>query len=220
MKRIVLSFALLVIAQSGKPSVIEYRLQEPSFAATENAPFQERGRGNGTYTKDSWTVFYRGYEVEGASSSSFEDLGSGYGKDAWKVFYQGLEIEGASPSSFRSFGDGYAKDDWQVFYRGRKIENASSSSFENLGGGYGKDSWTVFYRGKPIPNASVSNAYENDLDELNITYVDLDICLNDFIRLDSSSCTVPFEYNGQMYYADMEQLEKYDAALLSALNAI
>ena len=154
MKRIVLSFALLVIAQSGKPSVIEYRLQEPSFAATENAPFQERGRGNGTYTKDSWTVFYRGYEVEGASSSSFEDLGSGYGKDAWKVFYQGLEIEGASPSSFRSFGDGYAKDDWQVFYRGRKIENASSSSFENLGGGYGKDSWTVFYRGKPIPNAS------------------------------------------------------------------
>ena len=34
MKRIVLSFALLVIAQSGKPSVIEYRLQEPSFAAT------------------------------------------------------------------------------------------------------------------------------------------------------------------------------------------
>ena len=77
MKRIVLSFALLVIAQSGKPSVIEYRLQEPSFAATENAPFQERGRGNGTYTKDSWTVFYRGYEVEGASPSSFEDLGSG-----------------------------------------------------------------------------------------------------------------------------------------------
>ena len=137
MKRIVLSFALLVIAQSGKPSVIEYRLQEPSFAATENAPFQERGRGNGTYTKDSWTVFYRGYEVEGASPSSFEDLGSGYGKDAWKVFYQGLGIEGASPSSFRSFGDGYAKDDWQVFYRGRKIENASSSSFENLGGGDG-----------------------------------------------------------------------------------
>ena len=157
MKRIVLSFALLVIAQSGKPSVIEYRLQEPSFAATENAPFQERGRGNGTYTKDSWTVFYRGYEVEGASPSSFEDLGSGYGKDAWKVFYQGLGIEGASPSSFRSFGDGYAKDDWQVFYRGRKIENASSSSFENLGGGYGKDSWTVFYRGKPIPNASASS---------------------------------------------------------------
>lgn len=120
MKRIVLSFALLVIAQSGKPSVIEYRLQEPSFAATENAPFQERGRGNGTYTKDSWTVFYRGYEVEGASPSSFEDLGSGYGKDAWKVFYQGLGIEGASPSSFRSFGDGYAKDDLASILPGQK----------------------------------------------------------------------------------------------------
>ena len=102
MKRIVLSFALLVIAQSGKPSVIEYRLQEPSFAATENAPFQERGRGNGTYTKDSWTVFYRGKPIPNASASSFENLGRGYGKDAWKVFYNGKAVKGASPSSFRT----------------------------------------------------------------------------------------------------------------------
>ena len=76
----------------------------------------------------------------------------------------------------------------------------------------------ISFRNKKGLSGFVSNAYENDLDELNITYVDLDICLNDFIRLDSSSYTVPFEYNGQMYYADMEQLEKYDAALLSALK--
>ena len=91
MKRIVLSFALLVIAQSGKPSVIEYRLQEPSFAATENAPFQERGRGNGTYTKDSWTVFYRGYEVEGLPRHRSKTSGSGYGKMRGKYFIRALK---------------------------------------------------------------------------------------------------------------------------------
>lgn len=97
MKRIVLSFALLVIAQSGKPSVIEYRLQEPSFAATENAPFQERGRGNGTYTKDSWTVFYRGYEVEGASPSAPKTSGADTEKMRGKYFIRALKSKALPP---------------------------------------------------------------------------------------------------------------------------
>ena len=45
----------------------------------------------GGYTKDSWSVYYRGRKVEGASASSFADLGGGYGKDNWKVFYEGRE---------------------------------------------------------------------------------------------------------------------------------
>ena len=58
----------------------------------------------GRYTKDSWSVYYRGRKVEGASVSSFADLGGGYGKDPWKVVYQGREVPGASSSSFEELG--------------------------------------------------------------------------------------------------------------------
>ena len=54
----------------------------------------------GRYTKDSWSVYYRGRKVEGASVSSFADLGGGYGKDNWTVFYEGRKLEGASAMSF------------------------------------------------------------------------------------------------------------------------
>ena len=50
----------------------------------------------GRYTKDSWSVYYRGRKVEGASVSSFADLGGGYGKDNWTVYYRGWKVEGAS----------------------------------------------------------------------------------------------------------------------------
>ena len=48
----------------------------------------------GRYTKDSWSVYYRGRKVEGASVSSFADLGGGYGKDNWTVYYRGWKVEG------------------------------------------------------------------------------------------------------------------------------
>ena len=50
---------------------------------------------------DPWKVVYRGREVMGASSSSFEELGWGYARDAWKVYYRGEVVPGASPSTFR-----------------------------------------------------------------------------------------------------------------------
>ena len=58
----------------------------------------------GRYTKDSWSVYYRGRKVEGVSASSFEYLGGGYGKYAWNVFYMGRKLEGVSPSAFRMPG--------------------------------------------------------------------------------------------------------------------
>ena len=142
----------------------------------------------GRYTKDSWSVYYRGRKVEGASVSSFADLGGGYGKDNWTVFYEGRKLEGASAMSFEykgrgygkdnwnsyfrgeqlrpgqspdgMLGGGYAKDSWSVYYRGRKVEGVSASSFEYLGGGYGKDPWKVVYQGREVPGASSSSFEE------------------------------------------------------------
>lgn len=83
----------------------------------------------GRYTKDSWSVYYRGRKVEGASVSSFADLGGGYGKDPWKVVYQGREVPGASSSSFEELGWGYARDVWKVYYCGEVIPGASPATF-------------------------------------------------------------------------------------------
>ena len=86
----------------------------------------------GRYTKDSWSVYYRGRKVEGASVSSFADLGGGYGKDPWKVVYQGREVPGASSSSFEELGWGYARDAWKVYYCGEVIPGASPATFRIL----------------------------------------------------------------------------------------
>ena len=83
----------------------------------------------GRYTKDSWSVYYRGRKVEGASVFSFADLGGGYGKDPWKVVYQGREVPGASSSSFEELGWGYARDAWKVYYCGEVIPGASPATF-------------------------------------------------------------------------------------------
>ena len=104
----------------------------------------------GRYTKDSWSVYYRGRKVEGASVSSFADLGGGYGKDNWTVYYRGWKVEGASASSFADLGGGYGKDNWTVFYEGRKLEGASAMSFEYKGRGYGKDNWNTYFRGEQL----------------------------------------------------------------------
>ena len=83
----------------------------------------------GRYTKDSWSVYYRGRKVEGVSASSFEYLGGGYGKDPWKVVYQGREVPGATSSSFEELGWGYARDAWKVYYCGEVIPGASPATF-------------------------------------------------------------------------------------------
>ena len=84
----------------------------------------------GRYTKDSWSVYYRGRKVDGASAMTFESLGNGYGKDAWKVFYRGGEVKGASAQTFEELGEGYGKDAWKVYYRGKELPGASPGSFE------------------------------------------------------------------------------------------
>lgn len=110
----------------------------------------------GRYTKDSWSVYYRGRKVEGASVSSFADLGGGYGKDNWTVYYRGWKVEGASASSFADLGGGYGKDNWTVFYEGRKLEGASAMSFEYKGRGYGKDNWNTYFRGEQLRPRAVA----------------------------------------------------------------
>ena len=89
----------------------------------------------GGYTKDSWSVYYRGRKVEGASASSFADLGGGYGKDNWKVFYEGREVKDASASTFEYVGRGCAKDAWNSFFQGRKQSGITGSPLETLGDG-------------------------------------------------------------------------------------
>ena len=101
----------------------------------------------GRYTKDSWSVYYRGRKVEGASVSSFADLGGGYGKDNWTVFYEGRKLEGASAMSFEYKGRGYGKDNWNTYFRGEQLRPGQSPD-GMLGGGYAKDSWSVYYRGE------------------------------------------------------------------------
>ena len=69
-------------------------------AARHGGVHPGRDRRPEGYSKDSWTVYYRGLKVEGASASSFENIGKGYGKDAWSVYYRGEKIDGASPATF------------------------------------------------------------------------------------------------------------------------
>lgn len=105
------------------------------------------------YTVWGGALYYDGQRVEGASATSFSDLGGGYGKDPWTVFYLGRKVEGASAMNFRRVGGGYARDPWTVFYRGRKVEGASAMNFEYLGRGYARDSWAVYFKGRKIDSS-------------------------------------------------------------------
>ena len=95
-------------------------------------------------------VFYAGKRLQGASSSSFKDLGYGYGKDAFDVYFLGKKISGASASSFRLLKDGYCKDAFDVYYFGEKVKGASASSFKVDQDGYAHDAFSTFYFGKEI----------------------------------------------------------------------
>ena len=57
---------------------------------------QDGRRRNARYVVRGATVLYRGCVVEGASASSFRNLGGGYGCDAWHVFYDGFMMDGAA----------------------------------------------------------------------------------------------------------------------------
>ena len=60
------------------------------------------------------------------------------------------------------------------------------------------------------------NRYESDLDELNISFITVNIRINNFLRSTASPKSIPFVYNGKTYYADIDKIKQYDAALLAA----
>ena len=93
---------------------------------------------------------------QGASASSFVDLGDGYGKDNWKVFYCGEEVKGASASSFESLGKGRGRDNWNTYLYGER-QRANAKMTRTLGGGYSKDSWTVYYREREVEGAAAGS---------------------------------------------------------------
>lgn len=149
------------------------------YGAGRRGPGRQEG-----YSKNKWKVIYDGREVQGASASSFENLGRGYAeddrhdhccgarakgsgrsrgrrpygytKDAWAVYFGKREVEGASVATFEELGGGYGKDAWKVYFRGAAIADASASTFEFLGKGYAKDAWKVYYNGSVVSDASVT----------------------------------------------------------------
>lgn len=60
------------------------------------------------------------------------------------------------------------------------------------------------------------NQYSTDLDELDVSYITVNIRLNDFLRLSPTENTIPFNYGGRTYYADKEQLSEYDSTIRCA----
>ena len=115
----------------------------------------------GRYTKDSWSVYYRGRKVEGASASSFADLGGGYGKDNWTVFYEGRKLEGASAMSFEYKGRGYGKDNWNTYFRGEQLRPGQSPD-GMLGGGDAKERWSEYYRARKVEGESATSFQYQD----------------------------------------------------------
>lgn len=61
-------------------------------------------------------------------------------------------------------------------------------------------------------------SFESDLDELDISYMTINIYLNDYIRLKPEPGTIPFDYNGVTYYTVNKEIEKYDHLMLSAFK--
>ena len=132
---------------------------------------QGAGHGNRhypAYMVSGWEVYYEGHKVQGATASSFKDLGFGYGKDVFNVYYFGEKIKGASGSSFELLVDGYSKDAFNAYYRGQKINGSSGNSFKVLTDGYSMDAFNAYYFGEKVSGASVhsfrvdGNGYAHD----------------------------------------------------------
>jgi hypothetical protein len=75
----------------------------------------------GTYTKDSFNVYFNGQKISGASVTSFQVLNYGYAKDSFNDYFNGQKIIGASVTSFQVLNNGYAKDSWNTYYMGKKV---------------------------------------------------------------------------------------------------
>ncbi|WP_288708013.1 DUF5722 domain-containing protein [uncultured Alistipes sp.] len=75
---------------------------------------------------------------------------------------------------------------------------------------------------RPIPKGKKGigafrlNDYETDLDLLGISYITINCRINNFLHLSPTKYSIPFEYCGQTYYADKNQIEKYDQTVIAA----
>lgn len=107
-----------------------------------------RPRPEGGYAHDDFNAYYEGHRIEGATGSTFKDLGYGYAKDAFNVYYCGRRLGGASSNTFKVLDWGYAKDAFNAYYEGMRIEGASTSSFKVMDRGYAKDAFNTYYRGR------------------------------------------------------------------------
>ena len=60
------------------------------------------------------------------------------------------------------------------------------------------------------------NLFETDLDKLGISYITINIRINDFLRRKADKNFIPIQYGGKTYYADAEKISQYDRAIMSA----
>lgn len=54
------------------------------------------------------------------------------------------------------------------------------------------------------------NRFITDLQDLGISYLTINIRINNFLRLNPGENNIAFEYNGKTYYADKRKIEQYD----------
>ena len=126
-----------------------FRLKESRHRhghANTDRDIQEPYKG---YHKTSFSVYYGDKKID-AVSSQFVELDYGYAKDSFSVFFLGEKIKGATCSSFEVLGGGYAKDAFCVYYYGRKVEGAFASTFKYTSNGYAEDNFNTYYRGKKL----------------------------------------------------------------------
>jgi len=126
-----------------------FRLKESRHRhghANTDRDIQEPYKG---YHKTSFSVYYGDKKID-AVSSQFVELDYGYAKDSFSVFFLGEKIKGATCSSFEVLGGGYAKDAFSVYYYGEKVEGAFASTFRYTSNGYAEDSLNTYYRGEKL----------------------------------------------------------------------
>jgi len=129
------------------PSSFRLKESRPRHGhANTGRDIQEPYKG---YHKTSFSVYYGDKKID-AVSSQFVELDYGYAKDSFSVFFLGEKIKGATCSSFEVLGGGYAKDAFSVYYYGEKVEGAFASTFRYTSNGYAEDSLNTYYRGEKL----------------------------------------------------------------------